>query len=73
MGESLTLQNRGPGKKELQTEHSKFTCYEKVQQDEQLAVPSCGFLPQILLIKPYPLKQWPSTGDDFVHRGHLAM
>lgn len=36
--------------------------HEKLQQHEELTVPSCGVLPQILLTEPYPLKQWPSTG-----------
>lgn len=61
MEEHLTLQNGKPAKN------------KKLQQDEQLAVPSCSFLPHILLIEPYPLKQWPSTGNDFAHSGHLAI
>lgn len=69
-GEHLTLQDGGL--KKTAAERAQLTCPEELQQDAQLAVPaatghtagrpSCRFLPQILLIEPYPLKQWPSKG-----------
>lgn len=45
VGEHLTLQNGNQTK--AAAECSKFTCSEKLQQDEQLAVPAAGSSPRL--------------------------
>lgn len=62
-----TSHYRTGSQSEAAPESSNSTCEEQSSTGRTLPVPPDS------LNQTYPLKQWPSTGDDLAHRGHLAM